>query len=340
MINYFKKTLPLLLTALFIVSCGGDDDDYNVSPGSQSPSGSKTVNVNANPTTQHKEYGRLEVPRIKGTSDNLVLIHYTSQYGLNYMVEWDCIKKSQRWTCYTLDTRNSVKNVSRYYGDPQYPNDPDLPSMFRFTEDPYWGSGFDHGHICPSYDRLCSAEANYQTFFLSNMQPQFNKFNAGLWAKMRGAAQVTVIGRSEQKRSMIEKFGLEYKVQDGRMENEYDFVLEAVGTPASVEAAINATRRGGRLVLMGNPSGDITLSQSVYWKILRKQLIMTGTWNSSYDGTNPSDWTDVVEALAAKQIDGKSLITHRFNQERLMDGLELMKQHQEPYCKVMTLWNE
>lgn len=184
MINYFKKTLPLLLTTLFIVSCGGDDDDYNVSPGSQSPSGSKTVNVNANPTTQHKEYGRLEVPRIKGTSDNLVLIHYTSQYGLNYMVEWDCIKKSQRWTCYTLDTRNSVKNVSRYYGDPQYPNDPDLPSMFRFTEDPYWGSGFDHGHICPSYDRLCSAEANIQTFYMTNMQPQYNKFNAGLWLNM------------------------------------------------------------------------------------------------------------------------------------------------------------
>jgi len=163
---------------------------------------------------------------------------------------------------------------------------------------------------------------------------------AGLWAKMRKAEQVTVIGRSEGKRAMIEKFGLEYKVSDSTDDNEYDFVLEAVGTPDSIQTAINATRRGGRLVLMGNPSGDIILQQSIYWKILRKQLVITGTWNSSYDGTNPSDWTDVVEALADNRIDGKSLITHRFSQDKLLDGLELMRKHQEPYCKVMTLWNE
>lgn len=163
---------------------------------------------------------------------------------------------------------------------------------------------------------------------------------AGLWAGMRGAGQVTVIGRSEEKRPMIEKAGLEYLVPGASDLNEYDFVLEAVGTPSSIETAINATRRGGRLVLMGNPSGDIMLRQSVYWKILRKQIVITGTWNSSYDGTNPSDWTDVVEALKDGKIDGSSLITHRFSQDRLMEGFELMKQHKEPYCKVMTLWNE
>ena len=105
-----------------------------------------------------------------------------------------------------------------------------------------------------------------------------------------------------------------------------------------VGRAINATKRGGRLVLMGNPSGDIPLKQSVYWKILRKQLKITGTWNSSYDGNNPSDWTEAVQTLS--NIDAASLITHRFNRENLTDGLELMRKHKEPYCKVMTLWNQ
>lgn len=164
---------------------------------------------------------------------------------------------------------------------------------------------------------------------------------AGLWAKMKNAKQVTVIGRNEEKRSMVENCKLEYKVNPDSTDNDkYDFVLEAVGTPHAIETAINLTRRGGRLVLIGNPSGDIMLQQNVYWKILRKQLMIAGTWNSSYDGKNPSDWTDVVEALANRKIDGKSLITHRFSQENLMEGLNLMKNHQEPYCKVMTLWNE
>ena len=52
------------------------------------------------------------------------------------------------------------------------------------TADPYKYNGYDHGHICPSADRLRSAESNYQTFYITNMQPQLNVFNAGIWEKM------------------------------------------------------------------------------------------------------------------------------------------------------------
>lgn len=163
---------------------------------------------------------------------------------------------------------------------------------------------------------------------------------SGQWAKKFGATRVTVIGRSESKRNMVESCGLNYVVcTDVARTEEYDFVLEAVGTPSAIELAISATRRGGNLVLMGNPSGDINISQSVYWKILRKQLHMAGTWNSSYDGKNPSDWTEVVAALSEGDMNAESLVTHRFPQERLMDGLQLMRLHSEPYCKIMTLWN-
>ena len=171
--------IGFVICAMALCSCSGGDDNG----GGSSEKPSKTKNANANPTTR-KEYARLEMPRIKGTDDNLVLVHSTSEYGVNFIVEWDCIKKSQRWTCYTIDGANYVKNVSRYYGDPQYPFDPDIPSSACFKDDPYWNSGYDHGHICPSYDRLNSREANIQTFYLSNMQPQRNKFNAGLWLQM------------------------------------------------------------------------------------------------------------------------------------------------------------
>ena len=181
------KLLPLLVLPLFFSACSDDEDD-NIS---QDPKEQTTAkNKNANPVT-YPEYARLEVPRVKGGT-NLVLIHHTTDIGVNFMVEWDCLKKSQRWTCYTLNSTNSKKNVSRYESDSnQYPQDPDIPSVSRFAEDPYWRSGYDHGHICPSYDRLSSSEANYQTFYLSNMQPQFNKFNAGLWLKMENIVSRT-----------------------------------------------------------------------------------------------------------------------------------------------------
>lgn len=165
--------------------------------------------------------------------------------------------------------------------------------------------------------------------------------SAAQWAQRAGAARVTVIGRNESKRKIVEDCGVEYAVAaQGEATGQYDFVLEAVGTPQSIALAIASTQPGGRLVLMGNPSGDITLTQNVYWRILRKQLTLIGTWNSAYDGSKPSDWTEAVRALSSGTLHVDQLITHTFHQDSLMQGLQMMRQHETPYCKVMTLWNE
>lgn len=66
----------------------------------------------------------------------------------------------------------------------QYPFDPLLPEAVSPAKDYYRRSGYDHGHICPSADRLCTREANIQTFYLTNMQPQIHAFNTGVWEEM------------------------------------------------------------------------------------------------------------------------------------------------------------
>jgi len=165
--------------------------------------------------------------------------------------------------------------------------------------------------------------------------------SAGQWAYKFGASKVTVIGRNESKRALVEKCGLEYAICTKKNEiGQYDFVLEAVGTPSAVELAVSGATPGGTVLLMGNPSGDIIFSQNLYWRVLRKQLTLKGTWNSAYDGTNPSDWTDAVNAIANNEVNVEPLISHQFSQENLMVGLKLILEHKEPYCKVMTIWNE
>lgn len=164
--------------------------------------------------------------------------------------------------------------------------------------------------------------------------------SAGQWALKYGARKVTIIGRNESKREIVEKCGLDYIICTNINDiGQYDFVLEAVGTPSAVEMAVSAALPGGTILLMGNPSANITFSQNLYWRILRKQLVLKGTWNSSYDGKNQSDWTDAVNAIARKEINVEPLISHIFKQESLIDGLKLMYEHNTPYCKVMTTWN-
>lgn len=184
-----RLLFPLFAVMLLAASCAGDDDDNNSSR-------TTVKNANANNARQNADLGRLEFPHVKGGS-SVVIVHKcllnsrTGETGVNYSVEWDAMKRAQRWSCYQMYESLREGNTSRYYanskkGEEQYPHDDFLLPDYQLPTDPYWGSGYDHGHICPSADRLSSFECNYQTFYLTNMQPQVNAFNANVWANMEG----------------------------------------------------------------------------------------------------------------------------------------------------------
>lgn len=165
-------------------------------------------------------------------------------------------------------------------------------------------------------------------------------FAASQWANKLGAGEVTILGRNKEKRRIADAIPrLKYEILENCKE-EYDVVIEAVGTNHAIDKAVNLTKSGGRLVLMGNPEGNITLSQNTYWRILRKQLKISGTWNSSYENGKECDWTEVRDALANGDVKASFLVTHTFYHNNLMEGLNLMKNHKEPYCKVMISWAE
>lgn len=178
-----KSLIPLLLLPLLFASCDSGSDDGG------STGTTKVVNSNANDASVRKEYARLEFPHLSTNASNYVLIHTTDR-GVNYSTEWDALRKTQRWSCYALYKYNLEDNYpqNRYASETDpYPSDPLLDTSLQWTNsnDPYWGSGFDHGHICPSGDRQGSATENYQTFFITNMQPQFPTFNReGVWVNM------------------------------------------------------------------------------------------------------------------------------------------------------------
>ncbi len=125
----------------------------------------------------------LEYPRLKGGNMNILSVHSTDDYGITYSLEWDCEKRAQRWTCYEMHEGNSEKNVSR---TDSWATDPNIPSQYQTSQSDYSGIGFSRGHMCPSGDRLCSREQNKQTFYFSNMHPQYQNHNGVLWENMEG----------------------------------------------------------------------------------------------------------------------------------------------------------
>lgn len=164
--------LALITSALLIWGCSKDDDDEG---------GGSSANANANKTAEYREAGRLEIPKLKGGVVNMFLVKRLSSGDINFCIEWDISKKSQRWTAFRWDNTNSGGYVKR---EDNFIEDFDIPEMYRTNHGFYSGSGYTRGHIIASADRWNSLEANRQTFLYSNMQPQLYSFNGGIWANL------------------------------------------------------------------------------------------------------------------------------------------------------------
>ena len=79
----------------------------------------------------------------------------------------------------------------------------------------------------------------------------------------------------------------------------YDICIEAVGSSDAYHRCIELTRPNGQLLLVGNPNIDFGVSRELHWQVLRKQLNVRGSWNSSY----PADWQETIDMADALQLD-------------------------------------
>ena len=165
------------------------------------------------------------------------------------------------------------------------------------------------------------------------------------WARAAGVKNIILAARTDDKVEFARKLGFTLAVNAkrenlGKLVEEVtegggaDACIEGTGATETWAECIRLARAGGRVVCMGNPLGGMSLTQEAYWKILRKELTLVGTWNSSF-GRKENDWCEAVKAMQDKRLDLKSLITHRFSLAEYKEAFSLMHERREMYCKVM-----
>lgn len=160
---------------------------------------------------------------------------------------------------------------------------------------------------------------------------------AAQWAKKAGAGVVRVVDISEEKLAFARKFGFE--AYDAERDGPCQCALEGTGVSAALNNAVKALAPNGRLVLMGNPFGDMKIDKSVYSEILRREITMCGTWNSSYND-RVNDWREVAAAMAGGEMSFEPLITHRYPLDRCNEALEMMRDKKEFFTKVTFVAKE
>lgn len=139
--------------------------------------------------------GIVELPALRNGANDVFVTHYTTFNGqkvTSFSMEYDKSKKHSRWIAFRFDNQTKQQNVSR--SDEPFDADPAIGSQYQRVQADFGKQGYDRGHLCASADRLYSREVNEQTFYYTNMSPQRNKFNTGIWLTLEG--QVQSWGRS------------------------------------------------------------------------------------------------------------------------------------------------
>jgi L-iditol 2-dehydrogenase len=167
-------------------------------------------------------------------------------------------------------------------------------------------------------------------------------------ARAGGAGQVAILDVLDEPLAFARKLGFEHALRSDAPDlldriravagdSGPDVVLEAAGSPVTYNLAVDLAAPGGRVVFMGNISGDLTLPQKRVSSILRKQLTILGAWNSSLVQPE-NEWAAIHDLVARKEIDLRSLISHRITLDQLPDAIRRMQERREPYRKVMVLF--
>jgi 2-desacetyl-2-hydroxyethyl bacteriochlorophyllide A dehydrogenase len=123
--------------------------------------------------------------------------------------------------------------------------------------------------------------------------------------KAAGATELVVSEPQDARRARVPEFGGTGILPTEVPVNHFDVVLECVGLPATLAAALPAVRAGGTVVWVGVAAPHATVPVNPY-DIFRRELTIRGTY------TNPHTMERSIALLASGAIPWESVVTHQF----------------------------
>lgn len=169
--------------------------------------------------------GWLELPSM----DDPDLGYYSHSFEMNgqkyrnYSFGWSQTDLVAHWVAYPLCSTYTNKRVNR---TDEWAYDPLLGPEFSSAPFGGYGGSYARGHQVPSADRLCCREANVQTFYGTNMTPQNNGHNGGIWQDIESYV-----------RNIANKSDTTYVVSGCMVKDSQNFTQDSDGKKMTVPTA-------------------------------------------------------------------------------------------------------
>lgn len=161
------------------------------------------------------------------------------------------------------------------------------------------------------------------------------------WARIFGASQIIAVDIDEAKLELSKKVGADKVIHSLREDTEAmiaeytdglkaDLVVEAAGSPITAAQVFAYAKKGGGIVFLGIPYGDVPIKRYHFEKLLRSELTVWGSWSNVSAPFPGREWINSVHSFANQEIKTDPIITHRLPLckgseifEKLMDRKEL-----------------
>lgn len=246
-----------------------DPDDGNGSGNSGGSSGSGNGSSGSTATAKS---GWMELPAM----NNDALDYYSHSFEKggkiyrNYTFGWSQSDLVAHWVAYPLCSFYTNKTVSR---TDAWAYDPLLGTKSSAPFGGYGGS-YARGHQLPSADRLCCYEANAQTFYGTNMTPQLNAHNEGIWSQ------------------------LESKVRNIAEKSDTTYVVTGVITKGSTKTTVDSDGK------------SMTVPTAYFKALLRYSKSSTlGQWNAAAFYLEHRSYSESIGKQHSMSIDDLEKIT-------------------------------
>lgn len=142
------------------------------------------------------------------------------------------------------------------------------------------------------------------------------------WVRSLGASQVFAIDIVDEKLSIAQRIGADYacnSIQGDPVEFLLDHtagvgvdrVIEMAGSKVTQEQSIRMVKKQGRIVFCGISYDDLLVPQKTLDQLLRKEVVLVGSWNSSFAPLPVHEWQTSLHFLSTGQIQCHPLISHR-----------------------------
>ena len=165
------------------------------------------------------------------------------------------------------------------------------------------------------------------------------------WAKILGAGETIAVDIGQEKLPIAEEFDADLYIDAGSNDpvqviTDYtngsgvEKTIEIAGQPITQEQCILVTAKGGSSVWVGISHRSVTLGTKAVDDILRKEMKITGSWNSSFAPLK-NDWDMTVRFMAKGKIRAGNIISHRLPLEKIKEAFELMRNRTQFFNKVM-----